>query len=86
MTSLSDKIEIYKDKESGISIKVKVDKRSLWLDQYQIAAVFETDRTSIGRHIKNIYSSRELYKKSTCAKIAQVQKEGERSQFKFLTV
>ncbi|MEO6347404.1 MAG: virulence protein RhuM/Fic/DOC family protein, partial [Aquaticitalea sp.] len=33
---------------------------------------------SVVRHIKNIYKSSELNKKATCAKIAQVQREGER--------
>ena len=40
--------------------------------------LFETDRTSIVKHISNIYKSKELEKKSTSAKIAQVQKEGNR--------
>jgi hypothetical protein len=30
------------------------------------------------RHIKNIYKTGELFEKSTCAKFAQVQKEGNR--------
>jgi len=68
-----DQIEIYQDKESGITIKVKLEGESLWLDQYQIAHLFDTDRTSIGRHLRNIYSSKELGKEATSAKIAQVQ-------------
>lgn len=71
-------IEIYRDKESGVTVNVKLDGESLWLDQYQIAELFDTDRTSISRHLKNIYSSSELDKDTTCAKIAQVQKEGNR--------
>ena len=35
--------------------------------------MFETDRTSVNRHISNIYKTEELEEKSTCAKIAQVQ-------------
>src|SRR5690606_34689975 len=69
---------IYQDKESGISIKVKLEGESLWLDQYQIAHLFDTDRTSIGRHLRNIYNSKDLVKEATSAKIAQVQIEGER--------
>jgi len=40
--------------------------------------LFQTDRTSILRHIKNIYKTGELEEKSTCAKIAQVREEGNR--------
>ena len=44
-----------------------------------MAELFETDRTSIVRHINNIYKVGELDRKSTCAKIAQVQFEGKRA-------
>ena len=70
-----NQIEIYQDIDSGISIDVKVESDSLWLDQFQLADLFDTDRTSIGRHIRNIYKNEELLEKATCAKIAQVQKE-----------
>ena len=43
-----------------------------------MAELFQTDRTSIVRHINNIYKTQELDKESTCAKIAQVQMEGKR--------
>ena len=37
-----------------------------------------TDRTSIAKHIQNIYQTDELEKEPTCAKIAQVRQEGKR--------
>ena len=43
-----------------------------------MAELFETDRTSIVRHINNIYRADELEREATCAKIAQVQTEGNR--------
>lgn len=45
----------------------------------QMAELFATDRTSINRHIRNIFQTQELNEKSTCAKIAQVRMEGERA-------
>ena len=51
----------------------------MWLTQAQMAELFETDRTSIVRHINNIYKVEELDRESTCAKIAQVQIEGKRT-------
>lgn len=65
-------IVIYQDKDSGISVDVKLNGDTIWLDQYQLETLFDTDRTSIGRHLRNIYNSNELDKKVTCAKIAQV--------------
>ena len=44
-----------------------------------MAELFGVDRTSIVRHIRNIYKSEELDQNSTCAKNAQVRTEGHRS-------
>ena len=43
-----------------------------------MSELFQTDRTSIVRHISNIYKVDELDRESTCVKIAQVQTEGKR--------
>lgn len=75
---VNNKIEIYQDKETGITIDVQLDGETVWLDQYQLEALFNTDRTSISRHLRNIYKSNELDEKATSAKIAQVQQEGNR--------
>jgi prophage maintenance system killer protein len=75
---MSSEIKIYKSKDGKTEIKVTLEKETVWLNQYQLEELFQTNRTSINRHISNIYKTRELKKTSTCAKIAQVQKEGSR--------
>lgn len=70
-------IEIYKSK-GGPQIDVRLQDETVWLNQYQMEELFETNRTSVLRHIGNIYKTNELSAKATCAKIAQVQKEGGR--------
>lgn len=74
----SGEIIIYQSGQDAPSIQVLLENDTLWLDQYQISELFQTDRTSIVRHIRNIYKSSELEEKATCAKITQVQKEGKR--------
>ncbi len=71
-------IKIYKTSEGKTSIEVKLEKETVWLNQYQLEDLFETNRTTINKHILNIYKSKELTENSTCAKFAQVQKEGSR--------
>ena len=56
----------------------RMDHETVWLTQAQMAELFQTDRTSIVRHVNNIYKTGELEQESTCAKIAQVQIEGKR--------
>ena len=57
---------------------VKLEKDTVWLTQNQMAELFGVDRTSIVRHIRNIYKAEELDEISTCAKNAQVRFEGSR--------
>ena len=70
---------IYQAKNGETSIEVKLENETVWLDQYQMAELFDTDRTSIVKHMNNIYRTGELDIDSTCAKIAQVQIEGNRT-------
>ncbi|MGA7720887.1 MAG: virulence protein RhuM/Fic/DOC family protein [Ignavibacteriaceae bacterium] len=78
MSHYKPEIIKYPGNNSGKQIEVMLDKETVWLNQYQLAELFKTDRTSILRHIRNIYKSSELDENLTCAKIAQVQKEGSR--------
>lgn len=72
-------IVIYQTPEGKTELEVKLERETLWLHQYQLAELFETDRTSILKHIRNIYETGELSEDATCAKFAQVQTEGRRS-------
>ncbi len=73
-----NKIVIYQTEDGQTQIDVRLENETVWLTQAQMAELFETDRTSIVRHINNIYRADELEREATCAKIAQVQTEGKR--------
>ena len=73
------KIVIYQTEDGETQIDVRLENDTVWLTQAQMAELFQTDRTSIVRHINNIYKVEELDRDSTCAKIAQVQIEGKRT-------
>ena len=74
-----NKIVIYQTEDGQTQIDVRLENDTVWLTQAQMAELFQTDRTSIVRHINNIYKVDELDRESTCAKIAQVQIEGKRT-------
>ncbi len=78
MESKLNSIEIYRSKDGTVQLNVKLENESVWLTQSQMAELFGVDRTSIVRHIRNIYKSEELDESSTCAKNAQVRMEGQR--------
>ena len=75
----NNKIIIYQTEDGQTQIDVRLENETVWLTQAQMAELFQTDRTSIVRHINNIYKVEELDRESTCAKIAQVQIEGKRN-------
>lgn len=71
-------IIIYQSEDGHTELNVRLDGDTVWLSQSQIAHLFQTDRTSIVRHINNIYRNGELKKEATCAIFTQVQTEGTR--------
>ena len=75
----NNQIIIYQTDDDQTQIDVRLENETVWLTQAQMAELFQTDRTSIVRHINKIYADDELDRDSTCAKIAQVQTEGQRT-------
>ena len=65
--------------EDGLSkIKTTFDGDTVWLSIDQMAELFQRDKSTISRHIKNIYSEEELVQEATVAYFATVQNEGNR--------
>jgi len=70
--------KIYQAKNGAIELKADSNSETIWASQKQIAQVFDIERSVITKHIKKIYSDKEIDQNSTCAFFAQVQKEGNR--------
>ena len=77
--NLNNEIVIYQSEDGKTQLDVKLEGETVWLSQSQMGELFQTDRTVINRHIKNIYKSGELDEKATCAKNARVRLEGNRT-------
>ena len=75
---LNNEIVIYQSEDGKTQLDVKLEGETVWLTQAQMSELFQTDRTVINRHIRNIYKSGELEEEATCAKNAQVRMEGSR--------
>jgi hypothetical protein len=74
----SSSIEIYKLEDGNTEISVMFDGETVWLSLNQLANLFQRDKSVISRHINNIFKEGELNRRSTVAKFATVQIEGER--------
>src|SRR3989344_4427999 len=62
-------INIYTSKDGKTSLKVKLEKETVWLSQEQIAKLFFVDRTVITKHIKNVFNDGEVDEKSNVQKV-----------------
>lgn len=69
---------LYTTPNSKVKVEIFLRGENIWLTQAKIAELFGIDRSVVTKHLQNIYTDGELNKESTCAKIAQVQNEGNR--------
>lgn len=73
-----NEIIIYQTSDNTPKIEVKLQEENIWLSQQQIAELFQSSRTNVVEHIKNIYTEGELSETATCRNFRQVQTEGSR--------
>lgn len=74
----NSKIIIYTTEDGLSKIETTFDGDTVWLSIDQMAELFQRDKSTISRHIKNIYSEEELAQEATVAYFATVQNEGNR--------
>jgi len=74
----NNEIIIYITPDGKETFEVNLKKETVWLSQKQMAELFEKNSDTIGLHIKNIFSTKELDKKSTTEEYSVVQMEGGR--------
>ncbi len=78
MSDNTQEIILYKTDNGNVKVEILLQNENLWLTQKKIAKLFDVDRSVVTKHISNIIKEGELSKEATCAKIAQVQMEGNR--------
>lgn len=71
-------IIIYKTEDGLTKIDVNLHEETVWLSLDQMANLFQRDKSTVSRHVKNIFNEGELIRESTVAKFATVQNEGNR--------
>ena len=71
-------IIIYTTEDGIIKINVQLDNETVWLTQKQLVELYQTAKSTVSEHIKNIYTDEELTPDATVRKIRTVQNEGKR--------
>ena len=77
-TNNNDNMLIYQLEDGKIRIDVRFEKETVWLSLDQMATLFGRDKSTVSRHVKNVFEEGELSPEATVANFATVQTEGNR--------
>ena len=69
---------LYQRDDGAPALEVRLEEETVWLSQQQIAELFQTSRTNVVEHLRNIYDEAELDETATCRRFRQVRTEGSR--------
>ncbi|MDD4582172.1 MAG: RhuM family protein [Bacteroidales bacterium] len=63
---MKNEIILYQPDEAAEHIEVRIDDKTVWLSQEQMARLFDRNRVAITQHIGNIFKEGELKKEVVC--------------------
>ena len=71
---------VYTAADEDVSVSAVVKDESIWLSQKALADLFGVSKSTISRHLKNIFEEGELLRNSVVAKIATTAADGKNYQ------
>lgn len=80
MTSNITELIMYQSADGVIRINVHMENETVWLSLDQMAALFQRDKSTISRHIRNIFDEGEINRNSVVAKFATTAADGKTYQ------
>ncbi|HYB20454.1 MAG TPA: hypothetical protein VEH09_05970, partial [Thermodesulfobacteriota bacterium] len=72
MKETDSQVVIYKPPGGSVSLEVKLQGETVWLNLNQMTELFGRDKSVISRHLRNVYDTGELKRSSTVAFFATV--------------
>ena len=80
MSESNKQIIIFKSDDGKISVNAQFDAETAWLSLDQMAELFGRDKSTISRHIKNVFAEGELQPEAVVAKYATTAADGKTYQ------
>lgn len=59
-------ILVYQTEDGRIRVDVRIEANTVWLNQNQLAELFDTSRPNITQHIRNVFAEGELKEEAVC--------------------
>lgn len=72
-------IAIYQTQSGAVEVRLDSEQETIFLTQQQVAELFGVQKAAISKHVKNIFTTKELEERSTVSILETVQAEGNRS-------
>jgi len=76
-------IIIYKTEDGHTKIDVRFDGDTVWLNQNEIASLFDKGRSTIAEHISNVFKEKELIEKSVSREFRRTGSDGKNYQVQY---
>ena len=83
---MNNDIVIFRNGELELEVSVSEDRNTVWLSLDQMAELFSRDKSTISRHIRNMFNEGELDKNSVVAKIATTASDGKTYQVDYFNL
>ena len=80
MNTDNNALVMFHDGAFELDVRVSSTENTVWLTLDQIASLFEKDKSTVSRHIKNIFSEEELVKEAVVANYATTATDGKTYQ------
>lgn len=78
---MNSSVILYQAEDGSLKTEVPIQGDTVWLNQKQMAELFNKDVRTVNEHIQNIYKENELSPESTIRDFRVVRQEGNRSMF-----
>lgn len=82
----TDQIIIYQTADGQATLDVKLENDTIWLSLNQLTTLFERDKSVISRHLKNIFTEKELDRDSVVAKNATTAQDGKTYEVEYFNL
>lgn len=64
MENNENELVLFESEDKGIKLSVPYNNETVWLSQRQMIELFERDQSVISKHIKNVFTEKELEQES----------------------
>jgi len=86
LNGLGERIALYQAPDGTVSLEVKLEAETVWLNLNQMSGLFDRDKSVISRHLRNIFKTGELDRDSVVAFFATTAADGKTYQVDYYSL